>query len=279
MLDQATRLREIAEQYCERPWSPKPHIITVTSGKGGVGKSIVALNLAVRLAELGNNTLIFDADENLASIDIMAGISPTLRLGNVLRGENDLEEVLVSPFENLSILPGNSGDSGYPKMTIEKQKELLNDLSCLEQRFDYIVIDTSAGLGDAVVNFAVHSHETLIVTNPGPTSVLGAYAIIKMIALFDAMVPLKVIVNNERVVGEAKETASKLQLAVKHFLDRSVQYLGSVPYDVNVWTAIVHQTAVVKEFPMSGASLALQMLAERIVEQGVNIPVRRFQTQ
>lgn len=278
MLDQATRLREIAEQYCERPRSSKPHIVTVTSGKGGVGKSTIALNLAVRLAELGNRTLIFDADENLASIDIMMDTSPTLRLGNILRGENDLEQVIYSPLKNLCILPGNSGECGYPKMTLEQQNALLNDIAELDDRFDYLVIDTPAGIGEKIVNLAVHSHETIIVTTPEPTAVLDAYAMIKLITLADEHVPVSLIVNNERTSGQAKETASKLQLAVARFLNRTVSYLGSIPYDPHVATAILHQSPLLKEFPMSSASLSLHILAERFVEQAAHRQLRRFQT-
>lgn len=278
MLDQATRLREIAEQYCERPRSAKPHIITVTSGKGGVGKSTVALNLAIRLAQLGNRTLLLDADENLGNIDVMAGISPKLRLGDVLRGERDIEDVLVSPMRNFSILPGSSADVNYPPMTIEKQKELLNDIAGLEYPFDFLVIDTAAGIGQDIVSLAVQSHETIIVTHPEPTAVMDAYAMIKMITCADALIPLKLVVNSARVPAEADDTAAKLQLAVKHFLNRHVQYLGAIPYDTNVRQAIIRQNAVVAEFPTSAASLSLQWLAGKIVEQAADTRVRRFQT-
>jgi flagellar biosynthesis protein FlhG len=278
MVDQATRLREIAEQYCERPRIAKPHVITVTSGKGGVGKSMIALNLAVRLAELANQTLLFDADENLGNIDVMAGISPKARIGDLLRGEKDLEDILISPMKNLSILPGHSGDDECPTMTIAKQKELLDDITDRERRFDYVVIDTSAGLGENVVSCAVHSHETLVVTNPEPTALMDAYAIIKMISLADAMVPVKIVMNAAHDSDAADDSAAKLQMAVKHFLKRHVQYLGSIPYDISVSKAIHHQRAVVKEFPMSRASLSLNMLAERIVEQATSTRVRRFQT-
>lgn len=277
MLDQATRLREIAEQKCSRSHPTKPHVITIASGKGGVGKSTVALNLALRLADLGSNTILLDADENLGNIDVMAGISPRLRLGDVLRGEKDIEEVIVSPSKNFSILPGNSGDSGYPIMTMEKQTELLNDIADLEQRFDYLVIDTSAGIGQDIINFAVHSHETLIVTNPEPTALMDAYALIKMITLADALAPLKIIVNAARTPGEADETAAKLQMAVKHFLQKHVHYLGSIPYDTSVAKAVSRYRPVIKEYPVSGASLSIHMLAGRLVEQTANRNARRFQ--
>lgn len=275
MLDQATRLREIAEQYCERPRVARPYIISVVSGKGGVGKSTIALNVAILLAESGNRILVLDADENLGNIDVMMGISPAMRLGQVLSGERDIEDVLVSPIERLSILPGNSGDTKYRAMNVERQKELLNDIAELEPRFDYLVIDTSAGIGDDIVNFALHSDETLIITNPEPTSVMDAYAVIKMISLADPLVYLKLIVNNERAKGEGEETARKLRLAVKHFLDRDIVFAGSMPFDAHVTEAAMKQSPLATEYPLSGASLALGVIAGQIVENAARVNRRR----
>ncbi len=278
MLDQATRLREIAEKYCERPAAVRPHILAVTSGKGGVGKSTVALNLAFRLAEMGSRTLLFDADENLGNIDVMAGISPARRLGHVLRGECDIETALESPMQNLFILAGSSGEMGYQRMTIEKRRELVNDFEDLEQQFDHIVIDTAAGIGEDVVSCAVQSHEAIIVTQSEPTAVMDAYAVIKMISLTDSLVPLNLIVNAARTPAEADDTATKLRQVVQHFLHRQLTYIGSIPYDTNVSKAVVHQQPVVTEFPVSAAALSLRLIAERIYEQAPRMRRRRFQT-
>jgi flagellar biosynthesis protein FlhG len=277
MLDQATRLREIAEQHCMRPRGSKPHIVTVASGKGGVGKSTVALNLAVSLAQSGHRTLLFDADENLGSIDVMAGLSPVGRLGDVLRGERDLADVLLSPLQNLSILPGSSGDMHYVHMSIEQQKEILRDCADLETPFDFMVIDTSAGLRGETINLTIQSHEVLIVTVPQPTALMDAYALVKMITLHDTMIPLKVVVNYALSSEEGEETACTLQQAVRHFLNRDVHYLGSIPYDTSVADAIMRQSALMCEFPLSGAALSVQLMAERIAERALASGVRRFQ--
>jgi flagellar biosynthesis protein FlhG len=278
MLDQATRLREIAEYHCERPKLNKPHIITIASGKGGVGKSTVALNIAVSLAKSGHATLLFDADENLGNIDVMAGISPLWRLGDVLRGEKDIEDTLLTPMKNLSILPGSSGDSRYIRMSLEKQKDMLRDCADLETHFDFLVIDTSAGIREETIGLAIQSHETIIVTVPQPTAIMDAYALIKMITMNDAMVPIKVAVNNARSSEEGEETADKLLQVVRHFLGRDIHVLGLIPYDANVSDAIARQNALVCEFPLSGASLSLQLMAERIAEQALVSGVRRFQS-
>lgn len=277
MYSEETRLRDIAELHCDQSGFGKPHTITIASGKGGVGKSTVALNLAIRLAELGNKTLLLDADENRGNIDVMTGISPELRLGHVLRGEKDIEDVLVSPINNLSVLPGNSGDTDYPMMTLEKQRELIKDISSMEMQFEYLIIDTSAGIGEDIINFAVHSDETIVVTGIEPTALMDAYALIKMITLADSMVPLKVIVNSVRSQAEGEEAGQKLQMVVKHFLQQHVHHLGTIPYDANVSNAIIRQSPLLREFPMSGAAISLQMLATSIIEQTVTRRVRRFQ--
>ncbi|MBI5471718.1 MAG: MinD/ParA family protein [Ignavibacteriae bacterium] len=278
MLDQATRLREIAEKYCERPAVARPHILTITGGKGGVGKSTLALNLAIRFAELKNNTLLIDADENLGNLDVMAGVSPERRLGHVLRGECDLEAALVSPMKNLCMLAGSSGEMGYRHMTMERRRELLADVQDLEQRFDHIVLDTAAGIGEDVVSLAVQSHETIVVTQPEPTAVMDAYALIKMITLADPMAPLSLIVNAAHSPAEADDTATKLRQVVHHFLQRQITYLGSIPFDRNVSKAVVRQHPLVKEFPATSAALSIGMIAERICEHAPSMLRRRIQT-
>jgi flagellar biosynthesis protein FlhG len=277
MRDQAARLREIAETYCERPLS-RPYTITVASGKGGVGKSTVALNLAVRFAQLGIATVLLDADDNLGTLDVMAGISPVHRVGDVLRGDVDIDDALVSPMRNLFMLAGNSGDSDVPRLTVTHQQSLLDAMSDLDTPCEFLIIDTAAGIGDDVIGFAVRSHETIVVTAPEPTAVMDAYAMIKMMTRADATAPITIIVNAAHSAPEADDTAAKLQLAVKKFLNRHVHYLGWIGRDAHVSQAIRRQSPLIKEFPLSGASLALQLIAERLLGQTATARGRRFQT-
>lgn len=278
MLDQATRLREIADQYCHRPDAMRPYTIAVASGKGGVGKSTVALNVAVLLAANGATTLLLDADENLGNLDVMTGVAPKHRLGAVLSGERDVQDVLVPLTERLALLPADSGSTDYRQMTIEQQRTLLNDIADLEQRFEYVVIDTAAGLGTDVIGFAVRSDEAIIVTTPEPTAVMDAYALIKVVTAADAMVPLKVVVNHAHSAGEAEETARKLQTAVRHFLKRHVHYLGSIPADPHIGKAVVQQTPVVNAFPLCSAARSLGELTQTLMEQTERTRGRRFAT-
>ena len=164
-------------------------------------------------------------------------------------------------------------------MSLERQNDLLRDCADLDTRFDFLVIDTSAGIREETISFVIQSHEAIIVTVPQPTAIMDAYALIKMITLNDAMVQLKVVVNNTKSPDEGEETAAKLQQAVRHFLGSDVQYLGSIPYETSVADATVRQNAVVREFPLSGAALSLQLMAERIAEHALTSGVRRFQSQ
>lgn len=278
MLDQATRLREIADRYCGPPPAAGPHIISIVSGKGGAGKSTVALNLGEMFAARGVNTLLLDADENIGNLDVLTGVAPKYRLGSIFSGEQDIDNVIVPLKRNLALLPADSGNTDYHPMTIEQQRELLGMLSELEPRFDVVVVDTAAGIGNTVIGFAVRSHEALVVTTPEPTSVMDAYALVKLITAADRMVPVKLVVNGARTSEEAEETARKLQLAVRHFLQRHVHYLGFIPHDLHVVKAVARQNPVVQEFPFSSAARSFSALAETLLDQVEHARGRRFET-
>lgn len=278
MLDQATRLREIAERHCTRPKHDGPYVMTVASGKGGVGKSTVALNIAIRFAQAGRKTVLVDADDNLGNLDVMLGLCPAMRLGSVIRGDRDLEEVMVTPMPNLAVLPGSSGDPAYPEMTLEDQTLLLNDVKDVNRNADFIVIDAAAGIGKRVLNYALHAHEVLLVTVPEPTAVMDAYALVKMLTAADEHLPVKLIVNAVHLPEEGEETALKLQKAVGHFLHRSIQYIGSIPFDRHVAQAVMRQRPVVKDFPVSAAALSIGVIAERILAHVATRGIRRYQS-
>ena len=265
--DQASRLRQIAAERCTRSPRVYPRVITITSGKGGVGKSTLALNLSLMLCRLDKRVLLVDADRNLGNLDVLLGIAPEFRLGHVLRGEKRIEDVLVSPFPGLHLLPGNSGDIDYPPFRAERQSALVADLKSTEQQVDDIIIDTSAGLSPDVVGFAVHADEVVIVTTPEPTAVMDAYAMIKIVHVTRPDLPIKVVMNGVRVLSDADEAAAKLAVATERFLKASFIYLGTIPYDEHMVTCVTLQRAVVQEYPASCASLSVGTIAQSFLHQ------------
>lgn len=273
IVDQATRLREIALRSCII--ATKPYCITITSGKGGVGKSTVALNVAITLCDLGKKVLLVDADSNLGNLDVLLGIAPQHRLGHVLRGKIEIDDALVNAYPNLKILPGSSGDVEYPEVTVLVQQRFLEDLFSLEEHFDFILIDTSAGLSKEIVTYSLESDETIVVTSVEPTSVMDAYAVIKTITISRPDHRISVLVNAAQFPMHAEETVQKLRMAVDHFLKRDINYLGSVPFDKKMRDAVLAQEAVVQKFPASASSLSLRAAAHKIINQSFMSEVRK----
>jgi flagellar biosynthesis protein FlhG len=267
MPDQASRMRDLASRTRRRRSGGGPLLLTVTSGKGGVGKSTIALNLALALAGSGVKVLLVDADANLAGLDILLGMAPRFRLGNVLRREREIEEVLISAGPGLKVLPGSSGDVDYPLLTAERQAQLLEDLRALEERFDVVLIDTAAGLTREVVAFATEADNVLVVTTPEPTAVVDAYAMVKVVTVSRPDAEVEMLINAARLPREAEEAAHKLRLAVAHFLKREIRCAGVIPYDPAVHTAVQEQKPLMISAPRSAAALSVQAVARAFAGQ------------
>lgn len=261
--DQASTLREMVLSNSLEPIH-RPHVLTITSGKGGVGKSTIALNLALKLGEFDNNVLLVDADANLGKLDVMLGLAPLYRSGDILRNERTVDETAVSISSHVKLLAGNSGDSNHPVVTKEQQERFLQKLISTKEQFDYVIIDTSAGLTEHVIACAAFSDLAIIVTNPEPITVIDAYAMIKAVRFANNAVPIKVLMNGSRKPSEADDAMMKLKMAVNHFLQCDIPYLGSIPYDRYTSEAIIQQQPLVLRYPSSGASLSLELLARYI---------------
>lgn len=274
--DQAARLREIARKGSGNGSDTTPPVIlTVTSGKGGVGKSTVALNLAITMCDFGKNVFLFDADANLANLDVMLGISPDNRLGNVLRGELPIAQAVTSPYNRLTFLAGSSGDVKYPHIDGSIQEYILEQITISNEQLDYIVLDTSAGLNKEVVNYSLFSDESIIVTSPEPTSVMDAYAMIKIISMAKPNHRFKMIINSAKSQKEADETADKLQMVVSHFLNIQTDYIGTIPYDDLVVKAISRQDILVKKYPRARASISIRKIARKIIDDKQTIKLNK----
>ncbi len=273
MPDQATRMREIVQQNRRAARLHRPRLLAVTSGKGGVGKSTVSLNVAVTLSEADREVLLVDADTNLGSLDVMLGLAPRFRLGDLLRRRVPLQQVLVTAGPGLRLLPAGSGDVDHPALTPAAQASLLDEL--LSEEADAVIVDTGAGMHAEVLAYCLRADEILMVAGPEPASVMSAYAMMKTIWSLGEDARIRLVLNNVRSPLEAEETAGKLAMAVRHFLHRDLDLLGSVPADPAVAGAASRQQPVVKAFPRCAASEALQTLAARVMHQMLRSSERR----
>jgi flagellar biosynthesis protein FlhG len=262
--DQAARLREIAEKACSPPARRGPLVITVGSGKGGVGKSTIALNLAFLLHASGTRVLLFDGDLALGNIDIMLGAVPRFTVAHVLRNEMDIEDALISPVPGFALLSsGNAEDPatiGVPELS-----QLIGRIRKMEEPADVVIMDTPAGLNNAIVSYSILADTTLVVTTSEPTAIMDAYALIKAIAREKRDHPISVIMNAVRVPREGEDAMEKLSRAVSHFLKREITCAGSIPLDEHVSRSIMRQEPLVNAFPRSGASLSLAAIARRMM--------------
>lgn len=256
MSDQATKLRAMAANHARRP-----RIITVTSGKGGVGKTNVLVNLAIALQQRGHRVVVVDADLGLANVDILLGMQPEFTLQHVLDGERQLREVVTVGPAGLRVVPGCNGIPRIADLSARKRRELLQSFSMLETDADFILIDTAAGLGRSVVQFALAADEVVIITTPEPSAVTDAYAMIKVLHQERYTPRTHLIINLAHTRAEAVAIAEKVTHVVRQFLHMHIQPLGYVLYDANVHEAVMHRTPFLLRTPKAPASRAVRAIA------------------
>lgn len=280
MNDQATQLRQIVKEKQPNINNniPSAKIITVTSGKGGVGKSNTVVNLALSLKEQGKEVVILDADLGLANIEVLLGVIPRYNLSNVLTGNKTITEIIEKNQDGIKFISGGSGINELMFLDKEQITKFANSVSELERIADYILIDTSAGITDAVLSFCRLAHEVIFITTPEPTSITDAYALIKTFQSdSDIDLPsIKIIVNKTESTKEAEEVYRKLANVCKHFLNMEIEYLGCVLFDYNVMKAAKIQEPICKSFPKSKASNDYRKIVNTLMESKYkeNTPVK-----
>ena len=256
-MDQATGLRRIV--------NPKPvKVIAVSSGKGGVGKTNVSVNLATSLAKDGKEVLLLDADLGLANVDVLLGLNPAYDLSHVISGECTLEEVIIDGPANLKVIPASSGVSKMANLSATEQAGLINAFNELGHAIDVMVVDTAAGISDSVVNFCAASQEVVVVVCDEPASITDAYAFIKVMSREHQIDRFQILANMTHTTHEGRELFNKLSKATDRFLDVMLTYMGTIPYDERLRKAVQHQRAVVEAFPRSPSALALKRIARQI---------------
>ncbi|HNU12430.1 MAG TPA: MinD/ParA family protein [Rubrivivax sp.] len=248
----------------------RPRIMAVTSGKGGVGKTIVSANLAAGLVRLGERVLVLDADLGLANLDVVLNLFPKITLHDVFTGARTLDEAILPAPGGFSVLLAGSGMVEYSRMTPELRERLQEVVAEVASRFDRVLLDTGAGISDVVLYTVSLADEVLVVATPEPTSITDAYATIKVLATTQARRGLRLLVNQTRRAGEARGVHAQLQQVLDRFvtpsLDAPLQLdlLGEVPADAAVREAVQRRELLLEALPGAQASQALLAAAQRL---------------
>jgi flagellar biosynthesis protein FlhG len=260
-VDQASTLRE----KVTRPAEHAPlRVIAVTSGKGGVGKTHLSANLAVLAARAGRRVLLVDADLGLANADIVLGICPTHHLGHLLDGSASIDDVLSEGPHGIRVLGASSGVQRLTRLSDEQKRALVAAFDPLDHRFDLVLVDCGAGIGDNVLFFAGAAQEALLVVSPEPTSLADAYATVKVLSQ-EAGVTHFSVVANQAADFQGRDVFRRLVQVTERFLSARLSYLGSVPRDESLLRALQVQQPVVDLYPRAPASRSLSALAEALL--------------
>ncbi|MDX2494456.1 MAG: MinD/ParA family protein [Desulfuromusa sp.] len=268
-IDQAGTLRNMREQLDETAAEiqmPATRVLSITSGKGGVGKTAVVSNIAVSLAKQGKKVLVIDADLGLANIDVVLGISPEYNLNHFFNGERTLEEVMVEGPYGLKILPAGSGVQQYTRLDGQLKMRLIDSLDALEEHFDVVLIDTEAGISDNVTYFNVAAQDILVVTTPEPTAITDAYALMKLLSTQYHQKRFLLAVNSVRGLDEGLDVFEKLTMVSGRYLDIFLDYLGCIPFDKKMHESVRQQQVMVDLFPDHKVAKAFNTLADNLID-------------
>ena len=271
-MDQAEGLRNIIKkqdiQQIKKPAGRTARVITVTSGKGGVGKSSISVNLAIALSQMGKRVVVLDADFGLANVEIMLGIRPRYNLADLMFRGKSMTDIITYGPEQVGFISGGSGIEEMSNLTREQVFHLIHKLSELDRLADIIIVDTGAGIGSTVLEFVAASAEVLLVTTPEPTSITDAYALLKSLNSCSSYSPgqtvVKMIANQVRNHGDADELFKKIGVVVNKFLDIKIEYLGAVPYDANMSRAVIRQEPIILAAPRSMTAYSLSGIAGKL---------------
>ncbi|MGD2184586.1 MAG: MinD/ParA family protein [Desulfobacterales bacterium] len=246
-------------------------VISVTSGKGGVGKTNIVANLGYAFSRLGKKVLILDADLGLGNLDVLLGLAPKFNLSHVILGQKSISEIIVEGPGRMLILPASSGIQELTQLTQHQKVQILSELDQLIDAVDILFIDTAAGISSNVMDFNVTAHEIIVVVSPEPTAITDAYALLKVLSLKYAEKCCKVIVNLAGSDQQGREVFRQLNLVTERFLDMTLDYLGSVLFDANITQGVKHQKLVSELYPDTQGSRCFKDLARKILS---SLPTR-----
>ncbi len=268
-MDQADKLREKVEMLKEQ--APTSRVIAVTSGKGGVGKTSLSVNLALQFQEQGKRVVILDADFGLANVEIMLGIRPQYNLADLIFNNKSIEEIITEGPMGVGFISGGSGVQDLVNLDKEKLKKLIAKLVKLDSLYDVIIIDTGAGIADSVIEFVLSSPEVLLVVTPEPTSITDAYSLLKAVnrkkEFNREQKSIKVVANRVESDEEGKEIYEKISVVASKFLNIDMEYLGHIPQDKRLTNAVVEQKPISIHYPNSESALRIKSICGKLLDK------------
>lgn len=278
-MDQAEQLRNIIKANNSMQQRPMARIITVTSGKGGVGKSNTSINLAIQFRKMGKRVIILDADFGLANIEVMFGAVPKYNLFDLIyQGKNIKDIITWGPME-VGFISGGSGIVGMANLSREYLTYIIQNLAQLDTIADIIIVDTGAGISDAVLEFLVASGEILVVTTPEPTSITDSYSLLKALnrhpRFSREMSQVKMIANRVERLEEGELLFNKLNTVVSRYLKLEISYLGSIPQDQKLSRAVMQQSPVSIKDPSAKSSQAYENIARILMNKEEDAKVKK----
>lgn len=260
LVDQAQTLRKLMMSDNTH----RARVVAVTSGKGGVGKTNIAVNLAIRLSEMGRKIILIDADLGTANADVLCNLAPGGNLAHVVAGRKSLADALVKAPGGFNLIPGASGLAQMAALGEYERNNLIDQIQHLQTQADLIIVDTGAGIGPNVLSFALGADQILVVTTPEPTAVTDAYAAIKTVRRRKEDLDVRVLVNMVQGEEEGRQVFGRIEAVCRKFLDLSVHYAGHVDADPRVGLAVRRRRPFVIENPSCPASVCIGRLAHRM---------------
>jgi flagellar biosynthesis protein FlhG len=260
-MDQAAGLRKMFAQTRQ-----SCRTIAVTAGKGGVGKTSMAVNLAIAIAKQKKRVILLDLDLGLANVDILLNISPKYHIGDILFKGKTLDEVIIDVPGNMKLLPGATGIEALADISDDAREKLIEVLKELEFKADYLIIDTGAGISQNVISFVAAADEALVIATPEPTSIIDAYATIKRLSKEDKDISIKLVINEARNQFEADNVSRKMLELTTRFLNIYIEYLGFIQLDYAVSESVKKQNPFLLLFPTSTASYNVNAIARKIIQ-------------
>jgi flagellar biosynthesis protein FlhG len=249
-------------ELCARELAPPPvQVIAVTGGKGGIGKTSVAVNLATAFARAGRSTMLLDGDLGLASVDVLLGLTPRCTLEQVLNGERRLEEIMLETRSGVRVVPAASGVARMAALNATEQGAIVRAFSALPGALDVLIVDTAPGIGESVLQFCQSAQQVLLVLCDEPTSLTDAYALIKVLSRGHGVRQFRVLANMSRHAGQGESVFRRLQRVTDRYLEVALEFVGEIPEDGAMQKAVQAQRPVLEAFPSCPAAQAFNRLA------------------